>query len=152
MDHQLLLQLGDKVKLEDGVVGIVKYIGITNLSEQELIGIELDEWNFDGHNGKGYFKCSRGCGIFVTRENIAESTAHLNFRKSYLVVFGYCRSIYSHNTPTDITQIILSAYFVRYFEMQNVVILINNAKTVRGEIEKINSDSMDIALYKNWTQ
>eukprot|EP01084_Bolivina_argentea_P168792 292631_1 len=151
MDCQLLLKLGDKVKLKDSGIGIVKYIGIPHFSEQELIGIDLDQWNVNGHSGKGYFKTSPGRGTFAGREDIVESTAHLNFTKSYLIVFGYCHSIYSYNIPSDIMQTILSAYFVRHYEMQNVVILTNTATTIRGEIDKINPDSMDIALYKNWT-
>eukprot|EP01083_Nonionella_stella_P166938 559723_1 len=71
-----LLKVGDKVRLQDGGVGTVKYIGNTHFNENEMVGIELDQWNANGHNGKikgrTYFKASPGCGTFARRNSIME--------------------------------------------------------------------------------
>eukprot|EP01083_Nonionella_stella_P285963 973321_1 len=71
-----LLKVGDKVKLQDGSIGFVKYIGNTHFNEEEMVGIELDSWSANGHNGKvkgrTYFKASPGCGTFARRGSIAQ--------------------------------------------------------------------------------
>ena len=36
----------------------------------ELIGIELDSWTHNGHDGKEQFKCQMGRGYFTKRTNI----------------------------------------------------------------------------------
>ena len=38
----------------------------------ELIGIELDQSHYNGHNGKGYFRCPDGRGYFVKLDDICE--------------------------------------------------------------------------------
>ena len=43
---------------------------------REMIGIELDQWSANGHNGKvkgkTYFKASPGCGMFARRGSIMQ--------------------------------------------------------------------------------
>ena len=69
-----LLKVGDKVKLQDGSLGLVKYIGNTHFNEDEMVGIELDQWSPNGHNGKvkgrTYFKAQPGCGTFARRNSV----------------------------------------------------------------------------------
>ena len=39
-----------------------------------MVGVELDQWSANGHNGKvkgrTYFKASPGCGMFARRSSI----------------------------------------------------------------------------------
>jgi len=62
-------KVGDHVRLARGKTGIIKYIGQVGVMD-ELIGLELDSWTSNGHDGKGYFKCQRGRGYFTTRSTI----------------------------------------------------------------------------------
>ncbi|ETO30233.1 restin-like protein, partial [Reticulomyxa filosa] len=63
------------VTLDNGHNGMVRYIGVTDFSkEEEVFGIELDQWdaaaNDGSKNGKRYFSCKNGRGMFVKRSNI----------------------------------------------------------------------------------
>lgn len=53
-------QIGDHVRLLRGKTGVVRFIGPTDFSHEELVGIELDAWSVNTHDGsvKGrqYFK------------------------------------------------------------------------------------------------
>ena len=81
--EQNLFKIGDKVKLLDGNIGIIKYIGFTHFGKEELIGIELDNWSPNGHNGKikgrTYFRAAPGCGTFVRRNSIISRVDNLGF-------------------------------------------------------------------------
>eukprot|EP01084_Bolivina_argentea_P086484 156332_1 len=71
-----LLKVGDKIQLEEDRLGVVKYIGSTHFMEDEMVGIELNSWSPNGHNGKvkgrTYFKASPGCGTFIRRCSIVQ--------------------------------------------------------------------------------
>ena len=60
---------GDKVRLLNGDVGIVKFIGKTKFSKEILVGLELDKWNPNGHDGNvknaDYFSAVNGRGFFA---------------------------------------------------------------------------------------
>lgn len=71
-----LYGFGNRIKLNDGSTGIIKYAGSVhfNKDEQYMIGIELDQWSPNGHNGKmhgrKYFRAAPGCGIFASKLEI----------------------------------------------------------------------------------
>eukprot|EP01084_Bolivina_argentea_P146347 256279_1 len=48
---QINFNVGDRVRLERGKTGIVKFIGETEFAKGEVIGLELDTWTPAGHNG-----------------------------------------------------------------------------------------------------
>eukprot|EP01083_Nonionella_stella_P144318 450387_1 len=48
--------LGDKVRLENGDIGVIKFIGKTLFCRDKLIGLELDKWSPNGHNGSIYYE------------------------------------------------------------------------------------------------
>merc|ERR1712060_865525 len=67
---------GDRVRLERGRTGVVKFIGEVEFAKEEVIGIELDKWKAKGHcgtvRGVKYFQAAEGRGYFTRRENISE--------------------------------------------------------------------------------
>eukprot|EP01083_Nonionella_stella_P266704 901844_1 len=71
---QINFNVGDRVRLERGKTGIVKFIGETEFAKGEVIGLELDTWTPAGHNGtvrgKIYFNAQEGRGYFTRRSNI----------------------------------------------------------------------------------
>ena len=62
-------RLGDRVTTKKGRTGTVRYVGSVDFSSAELIGLELDSWTANGHNGtvrgKTYFRCAPGYGYFT---------------------------------------------------------------------------------------
>jgi len=66
--------IGDKVRLQRGREGVVKYIG--TVGDKKLCGLELDAWSEKGNDGslKGvqYFTCKQGRGYFTAYNNVAE--------------------------------------------------------------------------------
>merc|ERR1712129_562343 len=64
----------DYVELENGSKGIIKFIGKTDFAKGELIGVEMETWDPDGHDGskhnKRYFSCKPGHGMWTRREKI----------------------------------------------------------------------------------
>ena len=70
------VEVGDTVKLADGTVGTVKYVGKPKFDEEEMIGIEADTWDPSGHDGsvrgRKYFRARKGRGLFTRRLSIAE--------------------------------------------------------------------------------
>ncbi|ETO05945.1 hypothetical protein RFI_31450, partial [Reticulomyxa filosa] len=70
------VKVGDYVELDRGRTGVVEWIGKTDFNEEEMLGIELDEWWINGHDGskdgKRYFQCAEGHGYFAHRRSIAE--------------------------------------------------------------------------------
>ena len=74
-------QIGDKVKTRNGKSGVVKFIGKTQFSNcQQLIGLELDDWNQNAHDGKvkgvRYYNAKHGRGYFTKFEFLIETYAH----------------------------------------------------------------------------
>eukprot|EP01084_Bolivina_argentea_P275178 469202_1 len=81
------VSMGDTVKLSKGRIGLVRFIGKTQFSLGEWIGIEL--YNVlirTRHNGavlgKRYFRCPPHRGVFVRRGLIKENIAVLDIQKS----------------------------------------------------------------------
>jgi len=68
--------VGDKVKLNRGRVGVVKYIGKVDFTEDEVVGLELAQWSDSGNDGqvkgKRYFTCQPGRGYFTKKDNVSE--------------------------------------------------------------------------------
>merc|ERR1712013_768705 len=68
------IEVGDYVELENGIKGLVKYIGATEFAKGELIGLEMDKWDSEGHdgskNGDRYFTCKQGHGTWTRRDKI----------------------------------------------------------------------------------
>merc|ERR1712048_362792 len=64
----------DYVELQNGSKGIIKFIGNTDFAKGELIGVEMETWDPDGHDGsknnKRYFSCKQGHGLWTRREKI----------------------------------------------------------------------------------
>ena len=86
-------KIGDRVKLERGKTGIVKFIGETDFAKEEVIGLELDSWTAAAHNGtvrgKQYFVAQEGRGFFASRSAITavvndENTEDENMRLSLI--------------------------------------------------------------------
>jgi len=76
------LQIGDRIRFisEESTTnmfnrtGIIRYIGYPSFADGEVIGIELDEWSVNAHdgsaNGQQIFDCSPGRGVFSRREEV----------------------------------------------------------------------------------
>merc|ERR1712228_98888 len=64
----------DYVELENGNKGVIKFIGKTDFAKGELVGVEMETWDPDGHDGskhnKRYFSCKQGHGLWTRREKI----------------------------------------------------------------------------------
>ena len=76
-EEELDLDIGDYVELNVGVKGIVMYIGNTDFAKGEVIGLEMEKWDSDGHdgskNGKRYFECKSGYGMWSRRDRIVRN-------------------------------------------------------------------------------
>ena len=65
--------IGDIIVTRSGQIGMVKYVGFVEFgaafSKTMYVGIELEEWDLNGHNGtvknKTYFSAKSGYGYFV---------------------------------------------------------------------------------------
>lgn len=75
--EKLEIKLGDRVRLQRGRIGTVKFYGKTDFAQGMVVGLELDQWSEKGNDGsvkgKKYFQ-TRGSGWgYFTKENaIAE--------------------------------------------------------------------------------
>ena len=61
-------EIGQKVELADGRVGVVQFVGVTDFAEGSWIGLVLDDRsgkNDGAVQGKRYFRCDQGKGMFV---------------------------------------------------------------------------------------
>jgi len=69
------VDLGEQIKLHNGVKGQVRFVGIVHWTNQEMVGIELidgDVGDTDGsRDGKTYFKCHKKGGMFITYPQIS---------------------------------------------------------------------------------
>ena len=72
----------DRVHTAGNYTGIVKFIGFTHFDNSQLIGLELDAWNPNGHDGtihgQDYYRCQPGRGMFVRPEGIVENLGSSN--------------------------------------------------------------------------
>ena len=70
-------RMHDGVKLIDGQVGVVKFVGQLDSNADTVIGVNLDHWSPNGNDGdvagKTYFQCEPGHGYFVGMEHIAHN-------------------------------------------------------------------------------
>jgi len=70
------VNIGDRIKLSRGKTGVVKYIGSTDFSHEPLVGVELDSWSANAHDGtvKGtqYFQTAPGRGYFTRRQSVSQ--------------------------------------------------------------------------------
>lgn len=64
---------GQKIELNDARIGIVRFVGNTSFSTGEWIGVELEEAtgkNDGSVQGKRYFECAAGYGIFCRASGV----------------------------------------------------------------------------------
>eukprot|EP01083_Nonionella_stella_P174234 603422_1 len=70
-------KLGDKVSTIKDKTGVVKYVGTTSFANGILIGIALDQWCPNGHDGSVqktlYFSCPSGHGYFTRLSHLVEN-------------------------------------------------------------------------------
>lgn len=68
--------IGDKVQLNKGRIGIVRFYGKTQFAKGLVVGLELSEWSPTGGDGtvKGnqYFVCAKGRAYFTRSANVAK--------------------------------------------------------------------------------
>lgn len=68
------MKVGNRVCTEDGSLGTVAYIGYPPFTEGEAVGIELDEFHINAHDGTHdgtrYFMCAPGRGRWCRREEL----------------------------------------------------------------------------------
>ena len=80
-DARKHVKVGDYVTLNNELTGKVKWIGISDVTNNELIGIGLDFFNSMGNYGtignRRYFivDVDEGFGIYVSREDISQCVA-----------------------------------------------------------------------------
>ncbi|KAI8578719.1 hypothetical protein K450DRAFT_245180 [Umbelopsis ramanniana AG] len=67
-------QVGDRVILENGLTGTLRYLGETSFKKGHWAGIELDELgtgkNSGTVNGTSYFQCRPNTGLFVLAQKV----------------------------------------------------------------------------------
>jgi dynactin 1 len=62
------LAVGQTVRLSDGRIGTIRFLGRTNFSPGDWVGVELEEQsgkNDGSVNGERYFDCGLGRGMFL---------------------------------------------------------------------------------------
>ncbi|ETO30235.1 hypothetical protein RFI_06886 [Reticulomyxa filosa] len=82
------LKEGDKVVLDTGETGKIIFIGWVNFDEREMLGILLDNWSPNGHEGTvdgvQYFSAPEGRGLMVPFESVVglyDESKHQHKRK-----------------------------------------------------------------------
>ncbi|ETO16074.1 hypothetical protein RFI_21286 [Reticulomyxa filosa] len=76
--HDIHLNVGDRILLAEGGVGVVKYIGTetSNDSSEPLIGVELDTWDPNANDGTFHgqtlFQTKMGRGLFTRRQSVLQ--------------------------------------------------------------------------------
>ena len=70
------VKIGDRIKLANGDIGVVKFKGETDFTYGEVIGVELLAFNPNAHDGKvndkRYFKAKQGKGYFTRKASIMD--------------------------------------------------------------------------------
>ncbi|ETO16073.1 hypothetical protein RFI_21285 [Reticulomyxa filosa] len=77
VESELVVDVGSIIVLKNGFEGIVRYSGTPDFGKGEkFVGVELNEWDEnagDGSkNGKWYFSCKTGRGLFVKPKDISK--------------------------------------------------------------------------------
>eukprot|EP01084_Bolivina_argentea_P042319 78044_1 len=95
-DHRKALKfeptLGDRVKTREDLHGIVCYVGNVEFDalDTKYVGLELEEWNVNGHNGtiqgKQYFKVTDGMGYLVKLQSLVENLGHIFNGKKFSTI------------------------------------------------------------------
>jgi len=74
------LKLGNRVRFikdNDERTGVIRYIGCPSFTEGEVIGIELDQWSINAHDGTvneiHIFDAAPGRGVFCRRDQIKKN-------------------------------------------------------------------------------
>ena len=74
--EMLDINIGDTIKTRFGRIAIIKFIGQVHFWQYDLIGIETEKWEPDGHNGivhgHKYFECIDGRGLFIRPYDVVE--------------------------------------------------------------------------------
>jgi len=82
----LEIEKEERVRLRNGRTGTVWFIGNTDFAKGEVVGLELDQWTPNGHDGsmKGqrYFECPPGHGYFTRRAAIVEKLGQSRRRRT----------------------------------------------------------------------
>eukprot|EP01084_Bolivina_argentea_P017482 32655_1 len=75
-EQEVVMEIGDYVKLQNGTIGRIRFIGNTDFAKGEIIGLEMDIWDSDAHNGtkngKRYYQCKQGHGLWTRRQKIKQ--------------------------------------------------------------------------------
>merc|ERR1711879_901166 len=68
------VKYGYRVSSAMGCTGIVRFIGNTHFSEKICIGIVLDRFSPNAHNGRIhghlYYECTEGHGLFLEKDEV----------------------------------------------------------------------------------
>lgn len=105
--------IGDRVQTRNGRYGIVKYVGKVDNSKSVYVGLKLEEYDPNAHDGTfkdhKYFECMDHRGYFVKLENLIENLGKANDGYTNLqnigdyekcLVYGYLRKqqeiLFSH--------------------------------------------------------
>jgi len=73
--------VGDRVKLKDGLLGVVRFMGEIKGKKGVFYGVELDDAkgkNDGSVNKVAYFKCKAKKGVFTTKAKIAKTNSKPN--------------------------------------------------------------------------
>ncbi len=69
--REIAVNIGDRIISTRGYTGVVRFKGGVHFDEREVIGIELDQWSPNGHDGiihgHKYFTCTDGRGYFIRK-------------------------------------------------------------------------------------
>jgi len=80
------VEKGERVRLRNGRTGTVWFIGKADFAKGEVVGLELDQWTPNGHDGsvKGqrYFECPPGHGYFTRKAAIVEKLGESRRRRT----------------------------------------------------------------------
>ncbi|KAG5450353.1 CAP-GLY domain-containing linker protein 1 [Clonorchis sinensis] len=104
--RQFQFQLGDRVQISGGRVGVLRFLGPTEFAAGEWAGIELDEplgKNDGSVGGKRYFACKPNFGLFAAANKLmpagsqvtARNSAAANNRRSQESLLSYCSNLSS---------------------------------------------------------
>lgn len=91
-------ELNDSIKLMNGEIGIVRYIGPIDKKVGTWVGLELDEPN-GTHDGsldkKFYFRCKPNHGIFVKRDKLTTRMIKLTNSEGTNAKYSYDSQLFN---------------------------------------------------------
>merc|ERR1712154_530154 len=84
-NEEIAVKIGDRIVTVRGYSGVVRFKGGVHFDEREVIGIELDQWSPNGHNGiihgHEYFSCTDGRGYFIRKNGIEKNLGPTSRRR-----------------------------------------------------------------------